>query len=146
MFKSNNRKILTILSLTLSIVAGGYTGSATAEDPLYQVDGDKVDMNTWIGSKIYDRAMGRGCATCHDVSPNPVLTESIQKLSRDEFADVIKNGKNDGKMPVMIGAIMAVGPVKKAKMSEDQAIDAIYAYLKGLAAGDIPAGKVKKMK
>lgn len=144
--KLNKRRFLPAASFAIAIFAGGYGVQSAAEEALYKVEGNMLDEKTWVGSKIYDRAMGRGCATCHDVSPNPVLTESIQKLSRDEFGDVMKNGKNDGKMPVMIGAIMAVGPVKKAKMSEDEAIDAIYAYLKGRAAGDIPAGRVKKMK
>jgi len=32
-------------------------------------------------------------------------------------------------MPKAVAAIMEVGPVKKAGYTEDQAIDAIYAYL-----------------
>lgn len=82
-----------------------------------------------IGAKIYDRAFGRGCGACHDIASNPQLKALIQagKLPKDQFASVLKNGKNG--MPKAVEAIMAVGPVKKAGYTEDQAIDAVYAYL-----------------
>jgi mono/diheme cytochrome c family protein len=83
-----------------------------------------------IGAKIYERAFGRGCGTCHDISSNPQLRELIKagKLPKEQFANVIKNGKNG--MPKASAAILEVGPVKKAGLTEDQAIDAIYEYLK----------------
>lgn len=83
-----------------------------------------------IGSKIYDRAFGRGCGTCHDIKSNPQLRELIAagKLPKEQFAKVIKEGKNG--MPKAAAAIMEVGPVKKAGLTEDQAIDALYEYLK----------------
>jgi len=82
-----------------------------------------------IGKKIYDRAFGRGCGSCHDISSNPQLKVLIANgdLDRKTFGDVIKNGRNG--MPKAIAAIMAVGPVKKAEYTEDQAIDAVYKYL-----------------
>lgn len=83
-----------------------------------------------IGAKIYERAFGRGCGACHDIKTNPQLKELIKagKLPKDQFAAVIKNGKNG--MPKAGAAIMEVGPVKKAGITEDQAIDAVYEYLK----------------
>ena len=83
-----------------------------------------------IGAKIYERAFGRGCGTCHDIASNPQLRELIKagKLPKEQFANVIKNGKNG--MPKASAAILEVGPVKKAGLTEDQAIDAIYEYLK----------------
>ena len=82
-----------------------------------------------IGSKIYERAFGRGCGACHDIASNPQLKELIKagKLPKDQFAKVLKEGKNG--MPKAVAAIMEVGPVKKAGYTEDQAIDAVYAYL-----------------
>ncbi|MDT4331466.1 c-type cytochrome [Methylomonas sp. MED-D] len=82
-----------------------------------------------IGAKIYERAFGRGCGACHDISSNPQLKELIKagKLPKDQFTKVVKEGKNG--MPKATAAIMEVGPVKKAGYTEDQAIDAIYAYL-----------------
>lgn len=81
-----------------------------------------------IGKTIYDRAFGRGCATCHDVKPNPNLFESVNKMSREDFKKVLVEGRNA--MPKAIDAIMAVGPVKKNNLSEDQAIDDLIEYLK----------------
>ncbi len=104
-----------------------------------------MDESTWIGSKICQRVFGRGCPTCHEVASNPDLTKSLKIIQRDEFGKIMREGKNGGKMPVTIGAIMAVGLVKKSGLTEDQAIDAIYAYLRGRAVGDIPAGRLKKL-
>jgi cytochrome c551 len=86
-----------------------------------------------LGKKIYERALGRGCGTCHDIDSNPQLKKLIAdgKLDRKTFGDVLKNGKGDGKMPKVLDAIMALEPVKKAGMSEEQAVDALYGYLKG---------------
>lgn len=83
-----------------------------------------------IGAKIYERAFGRGCGACHDIASNPQLSALIKagKLPKDQFAKVIKEGRNG--MPKASQAIMEVGPVKKAGYTEDQAIDAVYEYLK----------------
>lgn len=82
-----------------------------------------------VGKKIYDRAFGRGCGACHDISSNPQLAALIKagELDKAKFAQVLKEGRNG--MPKAMDAIMAVGPVKKAGYSEDQAIDAVYEYL-----------------
>jgi mono/diheme cytochrome c family protein len=82
-----------------------------------------------VGKKIYDRAFGRGCGACHDISSNPQLVELIKagELSEESFAKTLKEGKNG--MPKAMAAIMAVGPVKKAGYTEDQAISAVYKYL-----------------
>ncbi|MGD0960784.1 MAG: c-type cytochrome [Methylomonas sp.] len=83
-----------------------------------------------IGAKIYERAFGRGCGSCHDIASNPQLSALIKagKLPKEQFAKVIKEGRNG--MPKASAAIMEVGPVKKAGYTEDQAIDAVYEYLK----------------
>ncbi|WP_031432925.1 c-type cytochrome [Methylomarinum vadi] len=88
-----------------------------------------ADEKTKIGKKIYDRAFGRGCGACHDISSNPQLKELIKagELDKAKFAQVLKEGRNG--MPKAMDAIMAVGPVKKAGYSEDEAIDAVYQYL-----------------
>ncbi len=82
-----------------------------------------------VGKKIYDRAFGRGCGACHDIASNPQLVELIKagELSEESFAKTLKEGKNG--MPKAMAAIMAVGPVKKAGYTEDQAITAVYKFL-----------------
>jgi mono/diheme cytochrome c family protein len=82
-----------------------------------------------IGAKIYERAFGRGCGACHDIASNPQLSALIKagKLPKESFAKTLKEGKNG--MPKATAAIMEIGPVKKAGYTEEQAIDALYAYL-----------------
>jgi mono/diheme cytochrome c family protein len=82
-----------------------------------------------LGKKIYDRAFGRGCGACHDMSSNPQLRELIAagSLDREKFGTVLKEGRNG--MPKAVGQIMGIGAVKKAGISEEEAIDAVYEYL-----------------
>ncbi len=82
-----------------------------------------------IGKKIYDRAFGRGCGACHDIASNPQLVALIKSgdLTKASFATTLKEGKNG--MPKAVDAIMAVGPVKKAGYTEQQAIDAVWSFL-----------------
>ncbi|MDD2864213.1 MAG: cytochrome c [Methylococcales bacterium] len=106
------------LVLALSTVAVmGLSGAAFA------------DEKTEIGAKIYERAFGRGCGTCHDIASNPQLFDLVKsgKLTRASFEQTLKDGK--GGMPKAIAAIMEVGPVKKAGYGEDQAVDALFAYI-----------------
>ncbi|MFN3920441.1 MAG: c-type cytochrome [Methylohalobius sp.] len=99
------------------------------------------EESLFLGMKIYERAAGRGCGTCHDVRPFPDLTQSIKKLSKEEFVNVVKNGRPGTIMTPMAPQIMEIGLVKNACMTEEQAIDALYAYLQAVAEGK---GKVQK--
>lgn len=81
-----------------------------------------------IGEKIYARALGRGCGACHDGGTNPNLFESVKKLSRDDFKAVLVNGRAG--MPKIMAAIMSLPVVKNGNLTEDQAVDAVIAYLK----------------
>ena len=142
--KPNSNKMIFSSILSVSLALGGALGNAAFAGDVCTSEGTEVDEVTWVGAKIYDRTFGRGCATCHDVSPNPNLLESVKKLSKDEFSTVLKEGRKG--MPKAIDQIMKVGPVKKSKMSEDDAINAIWTYLNCRAEGKVPAGKVKKKK
>jgi mono/diheme cytochrome c family protein len=90
-----------------------------------------ADEATDIGKKIYERAFGRGCGTCHDIASNPQLTALIKagSLDRAKFEAVLKEGK--GGMPKAIEEIMKNAAVVKAGYGEDQAVDALYNYLSG---------------
>jgi len=82
-----------------------------------------------IGGKVYDRAFGRGCGACHDISSNPQLAALIKagELDREKFGKVLKEGQNG--MPKAMATIMGVKLVKKAGLSEEEAIDALYKFL-----------------
>lgn len=88
-----------------------------------------ADEQIEIGKKIYERAFGRGCGTCHDIASNPQLTALIKagQLDRARFETVLKEGK--GGMPKAIAEIMKNKAVEKAGYGEDQAVDALYKYL-----------------
>ena len=105
----------TLLTLSVALVA--FAGQAVA------------DEQAEIGKKIYERAFGRGCGTCHDISSNPQLTVLIKggQLDRAKFEQVLKEGK--GGMPKAIEEIMKQPAVTKAGYGEDQAVDALYKYL-----------------
>lgn len=109
-----NQKPLKGLLLIAGLV---FAGVSVAEEPSVE-----------IGEKIYTRAFGRGCGTCHDVQPNPNLFESVNKLSKEELTKVLVEGRNA--MPKAMDQIMALGPVKNAGLTQDQAVDALIAYLK----------------
>ena len=108
-----NSKFLKGMILSVGVAMAG---SALAEEPAE------------IGKKIYDRAFGRGCGTCHDVQPNPNLFESVNKLSKEDFTAVLVKGRNA--MPMAMDIIMAMGPVKSANMTQEQAVDSLIAFLK----------------
>jgi mono/diheme cytochrome c family protein len=110
------KKILLVAAASVALVT--LSGQTFAAD------------NKEIGKKIYKQAFGRGCGACHDVSPNPNLVKNINEGTLDEkkFAEVIKEGRNG--MPKALDAIKAVGAVKEANLTDDQAIDAIFDYLK----------------
>jgi mono/diheme cytochrome c family protein len=103
------------------------------------------EESLFLGMKIYERAAGRGCGTCHDVRPFPDLSQSIKKLSKEEFLNVVKNGRPGTIMVAMAPQIMSIDLVKKACMTEDQALDALYAYLKSVAEGKAKVEKPKTL-
>jgi mono/diheme cytochrome c family protein len=105
------------LGTLAGIVLIALSGSALADEQLE------------IGQKIYDRAFGRGCGTCHDIASNPQLTANIKAgtLTRAKFEEVLTNGK--GGMPKAMAEIMKNKAVEKAGYTEEMAIDALYAYI-----------------
>ena len=88
-----------------------------------------ADESLEIGQKIYDRAFGRGCGTCHDIASNPQLPALIKAgtLDRAKFEQVLRDGK--GGMPKAVDEIMKNKAVEKAGLTEELAIDYLYKYI-----------------
>ena len=129
------------------LLSGGLAmaGSALAADTPYTIEDGKVDMKTWMGMKIYQRG---GCQGCHGPDAKggaafPSLLDALKTMSRDDLAKIVKEGQNT--MPPMIQGVTDLKLVKKKKYSEDDALDALYAYLKGRSDGAFKP-KVKKIK
>jgi mono/diheme cytochrome c family protein len=105
------------LGTIAGIVLIALSGSAFADEALD------------IGQKIYERAFGRGCGTCHDIASNPQLPALIKagQLDRAKFEEVLRNGK--GGMPKAVDEIMKNKAVEKAGLTEELAIDYLYKYI-----------------
>ena len=118
-FFINNNEVTMKKSFAIaaSLVLVALSGSAVADEQLE------------IGQKIYERAFGRGCGTCHDIASNPQLSANIKAgtLDRASFEKILKEGK--GGMPVAIAEIMKYKAVEKAGYGEDQAVDALFKYI-----------------
>ncbi|MGH8710527.1 MAG: c-type cytochrome [Burkholderiales bacterium] len=125
-------KILVFTSLLLA----GNVALADDKPPYTVVDGDKVDANTLAGWKTW-RAMA--CERCHGAKQEglvgPSLIDGMKKLSKDEFKNLILEGRPGTVMP----------PFKEAKTVVDN-IDNLYAYLKGRSDGKINPGRLEEIK
>jgi mono/diheme cytochrome c family protein len=126
-----------LIAITLLMALCSLTSTTHA------AESTKVSEEIWVGKKIYDRAFGRGCGTCHDMASNPDLLQSVTKLTQDEFISIIKTGRNG--MPPAGDEILSMKLVKKYGYTEDdKGFNALYSYLKGRANGTIPSTKLKK--
>ena len=141
------RQLLLVL---LSLAAGeAFAGQATdtklaaaapAADgkgkPLYTVvDGYKVDHETMQGFRTWRAA---ACDRCH--GPNqegmvgPSLIESLKRMSKEEFAKTLTEGRLEKGMPSW-----------QTNKQVIENMDQLYAYLKGRSDGAISRAKVQEI-
>lgn len=134
------RSMMCLLGLgaLVGFVAAPGSGRAQEEKP-YTVEDGKVDKGTYNGYRRY----GDACLRCHGQagagSPYaPALKDSLQRLSYEQFTEVVINGKQGGTNKVM----PAFGEV------EDVAtyIDDIYGYLKAISDGAIGSARPERIK
>ena len=119
MLKKLSIILLTVVSFSI------YAEDNAASDKPYEVVDGNISENAIEGWKTYN---GGGCGACHGkggqgaVGPN--LGESVtQKLSKDEFNNIVTNGKS--------GTMMRAHKTNKRVMDN---LDNLYAYL--VARGD----------
>ena len=105
--------------------------AAAPADALYTVvDGTKVDPKTLDGWKTW-RALA--CERCHGAEQEglvgPSLVEKLQTLKKEEFHELLMNGRPDKGMPPFSGSAMVT-----------KNWEGLYAYLKGRSDGQIKPG------
>lgn len=120
--------------MAVLFVASGATLAAEAAP--YKVTGDnKVDAGTLKGWRTW-RAMA--CERCHGANQEgglgPSLTDSLKRLSKEEFNSTVLKGRIDKGMPNFDGSKQVVDN-----------IDGLYSYLKGRSDDKIKPGKVSAM-
>ena len=140
------RLLLVLLSLAASEVLAGQPTDAKLDAappaadgkgrPLYKVvDGFKVDHETMQGFRTWRAA---ACDRCH--GPNqegmvgPSLIESLKRMSREEFAKTLAEGRLEKGMPSW--------QTNKQVMEN---MDQLYAYLNGRSDGAISRAKVQEI-
>ena len=128
----------------VAVVMAGLAGLAASQvqaqadgAKLYTVvDGNKVDGNTLKGWRTW-RSMA--CERCHGANQEgmvgPSLIDSLKVMSKEQFKDVVLNGRVEKGMPNFGGS-------EQTK----QNIDHLYAYLKGRSDGAIKKAKVELLR
>ncbi|KAA2213506.1 c-type cytochrome [Teichococcus oryzae] len=114
---------------------------AHAEDKPYQVQDGKVDRGTYNGYRRY----GNACERCHGQdgagsSFAPNLTESLKRLSHEQFMEVVINGRQN-----VTSSQQSVMPPFGQVEDVVLYIEDIYAYLKARSDGAIGPGRPQRM-
>ena len=120
------------IALLVFIVAPLASAGADEVTPYEVKDGNKVDAKTLMGWKTW-RALA--CERCHGAAQEglvgPPLVERMKTLSKEDFHNVMLNGRPDKGMP----------PFNTSQMVT-QNWEGLYAYLKGRSDGAIQPGRL----
>ena len=129
---------LPLLALLTAISTAVFSEDATPSTKdegkaLYTVqNGTQVDEATLQGWRTW-RALA--CERCHGAAQEgmvgPSLVESLKKLSKEEFHNIMMNGRVEKGMP----------PFNASQMMQKN-WEGLYAYLKGRSDGKIEPGKL----
>jgi mono/diheme cytochrome c family protein len=128
--------VLTLASrhgLTCLVLAGAI-GSAAGEPSSRPVENSsRVDTRTFAA---WQTLRQMDCARCHGAdwegSVGPSILAYVRSQSKESFVRAVLEGNPGKGMPGYRGARRVVDE-----------IDAIYDYFRGVAAGEIPAGKLE---
>ncbi len=133
------KRQLPILLLAAAAAIGPLApaGAEEVKTDLYTVvDGSSVDGKTMGGFRAWRAA---ACDRCHGANQEgmvgPSLIESMKKLSKDDFATTVREGRLEKGMQSF----------KESKIVMDN-IDGLYGYLKGRSDGAIKTAKVTEIK
>jgi mono/diheme cytochrome c family protein len=103
-----------------------------AEQPYTVKNGTQVDEQTLAGWRTW---RGLACERCHGAQQEglvgPSLLESLKVMSKQEFHDVVMDGRIEKGMPPFNGSQMML-----------KNWEGLYAYLKGRSDGKIEPGRL----
>ncbi len=107
----------------------------------YEVIDGKVDMHVYNGYRRY----GESCLRCHGPdgagsSYAPAMTDSLKKLSYDQFAEIVINGRKN-----VTTSANNVMPAFGTTEDVVNYLDDIYAYLKARSDGAIGRGRPERI-
>lgn len=125
--------LLTISTGVCSEAAAPSSATTEGDEALYTVqDGNQVDEKTLNGWRTW-RALA--CERCHGAAQEglvgPSLLESLKYLTKEEFHEVMMNGRIEKGMP----------PFNTSQMMQKN-WEGLYAYLKGRSDGKIKPGRL----
>lgn len=125
----------------LGALAVAQQPAGTEEERPYRVEGGRVDRATYNGYRRY----GNSCLACHGPdgagsSYGPSLTDSLKRLSREQFNEIVINGRRN-----VTTAQQSVMP--PFGMVEDVVLylDDIYGYLKARSDGVLGRGRPERL-
>jgi mono/diheme cytochrome c family protein len=121
-----------------SLLLASALGPAAAVEPApYAVEnGNRVDARTFAA---WQTLRQMDCARCHgsnwEGSVGPSILAYVKSQSKESFVRIVLEGNPAQGMPGYQGA---------ARVADE--IDSIYVYFKGVAAGEISAGRLELLK
>ena len=139
-----NKAALALCGLVCAAIGAGAIAARDARaenDPVYTVQNGLVDQHTFNGYRRY----GESCHRCHGPdgagsSYAPSLTESLKKLSYEDFVNVIVNGRQNVTKS-QSNVMPAFGTTEDVVLY----IDDIYGYLKARSDDKLPRGRPKRI-
>jgi mono/diheme cytochrome c family protein len=128
-----SRNAIVLLIALASVAFAEETENQADFPPLYRVkDGTQVDEKTLQGWRTW-RALA--CERCHGAQQEglvgPPLVESLKRISKEEFHNLMMHGRPEKGMP----------PFNTSEMV-NQNWEGLYAYLKGRSDGEIKPGRL----
>lgn len=131
------KKVVIALAIGLAFSYLAAVPAQAEPKPYTVTNGNRLDSETYKGFMLYRN----WCARCHGTYgqglAGPDLTESLNKMTYEEFMNTVAEGKT-GQIGLM--------PAWKANPTVMQGRDHIYSYLKARADGAIGEVKPEKVK